>query len=64
MSNIPENIIAGIIACCENSERLKALTSRQLVAECLSCPAADYDVVVEMMNRLDPGWEDEMRIAE
>lgn len=64
MNNMPDNIIAGIIACVENSERLKVLTNRELVAECLKSPAADYDVVVEMMSRLDPGWEDEMRIAE
>ena len=38
---------------------LKTRTNAELVAECLKTDAADYLVVMEMMDRLDPGWENE-----
>lgn len=37
-------------------ERLQALTNAALVAECSKSEAADYEIVIEMMNRLDPEW--------
>lgn len=40
------------------SERLRQLSNQDLVREVLSTDAADYLAVEEMMNRLDPGWED------
>jgi hypothetical protein len=40
-------------------ERLGKLTNFQLAAEALNSPASDYEVVLEMMDRICPGWEDD-----
>lgn len=37
--------------------RLKALTKEQLTEEVLDSPACEHPIVIEMLDRLDPGWE-------
>jgi len=48
----------NIKACISNKRRLEKLSPRQLIAEALNSDAADYDVTVELMNRVLPGWAD------
>lgn len=50
-----EKLIASVI----NLERLKKLSNTELVREAMHCEAADWDVVLEMMERLAPGWADQ-----
>jgi hypothetical protein len=47
----------NLLAILAERERLKALTNRALVLEVLGHPAADDPVVIELMNRVLPGWE-------
>lgn len=46
----------GVLRYCAESERLKTLTNRELVAEALKHQETDNWIVEEMMNRLDPEW--------
>lgn len=48
-----------LIECVHNLERLKKLSNTELVREAMHCEAADWDVVLEMMERLAPGWADQ-----
>ena len=50
-------ILDNILDAMDNADRLRQLSHRDLVEECLSTDAADYDVVIELMNRVLPGWE-------
>lgn len=45
-------------ACMSNKRRLEKLSPHQLIVEALNSDAADYDVTVELMNRVLPGWSD------
>ncbi len=45
-------------ACMSNKRRLAKLTPHELIAEALASDAADYDVTVELMDRVLPGWSD------
>lgn len=36
--------------------RLAKLSNQELVAECVNSDAADYEIVMAMMDRLDPDW--------
>jgi hypothetical protein len=51
--------LAGIWAMLQERHRLAALADAELVAECVKLDAADYPVVEEMMNRLNPTWFEE-----
>lgn len=50
--------IRNLICWISASEILASLTDEELVIDCAKTDAADYLVVIEMMNRLYPGWED------
>lgn len=39
-------------------QRLKELSDKELVNECLHCEATDHPIVEEMMSRLDPQWNE------
>ena len=41
------------------SIRLSKLSNKDLVMECLHSEVSDYDIVMEMMDRLYPNWVDE-----
>ncbi len=58
-AKVTERELAGIWAMLQERQRLEKLTNPELVAECLRLDAADYPVVEEMMNRLDPTWFEE-----
>ncbi|HTJ77977.1 MAG TPA: hypothetical protein VL357_03200 [Rariglobus sp.] len=48
----------NLLALLGNAKRLEKLSAAELVSECLETPAADYQVVTELMNRVLPGWAD------
>lgn len=52
-----DRIANNLHACLDNRDRLAKLTRLQLIAATLGSDAADYDVVVELMNRVLPHWE-------
>lgn len=52
-----EIIAKNIHACLDNRDRLAKLTPLQLIASALESDASDYDVVIELMNRVLPFWE-------
>lgn len=64
--NSYEKTVDGLVAHLKYADALRQMSNRTLVKECLehADDLAAYDVVVEMMNRLDPQWADEMRVAE
>ena len=64
--NSDEEPVSGLVAHLKYADTIRQMSNRELVKECLEHvdDLAAYDVVVEMMNRLDPQWADEMRIAE
>jgi hypothetical protein len=51
--------VAKLLGILANRGRLAALSAKELVEEAASSPAADYDIVIELMNRVHPGWENE-----
>jgi len=51
-----QNMITKLGELLHEQQKLERLTNEQLVYECLKGDAADYPVVVEMMNRLYPQW--------
>lgn len=51
-----ENILAHI----QEMDRLKKLSDLDLIRECMKNDAADEPVVEELMNRVRPGWLDEL----
>lgn len=57
----PDDFAYKIVLRLKEESRLAALSNELLVAECLGCDAADYLVVIEMMNRLDPNWSKESK---
>lgn len=56
---ISDELLDRIRAGMKEIDRLRGLDNKQLVRECLNTDAADYAVVLEMMHRLYPGWEEE-----
>lgn len=54
------HVIKQLCTAFEEANRLESLSNKELIAECLETNAADYLVVIEMMNRLFPGWEKEI----
>lgn len=64
--NSDEEPVSGLVSHLKYASTLSQMSNRELVRECLQHvdDLAAYDVIVEMMNRLDPQWADEMRIAE
>ncbi len=42
----------------ENMKRLEKLTKRELISEVLSHDIADNQLVTELLNRLEPNWQD------
>ncbi len=63
-TKMTEKEVLKVMAWIDNRKRLRTLSNRQLVNECLATDAPDYDVVIEMMNRLDPQWSADIRITE
>jgi len=56
----PENavkILDNMLACLDNQDALRKLSAKELIEECLQSDAADELVVIELMNRVLPGWE-------
>lgn len=51
-----DRILSNMLSAMDAAARFSAMSDRDLVAECLNSEAADYLVVIEMMDRLDPGW--------
>lgn len=54
-----EQMGKAVIAMLVESDRLRSLSNTELVAECAETAAADYLIVAEMMDRLDPDWAKE-----
>jgi hypothetical protein len=52
-----ETIAHNIIAQLKHADELSQLSHRALIEKVLNTDAADYDVVIELMNRVLPGWE-------
>lgn len=52
-----------LVALFDAMDDYAAMSNRELVAACIKTTAANSLVVLEMMNRLDPGWADVMRLA-
>lgn len=44
--------------------RLSKLSNQELVAECANSDAADYEIVMAMMDRLDPDWPSRLSESE
>lgn len=57
-SYLTKKMFENIKSAIANRNRLNTLSDEELVMECAKTGAADYDVVIVMMNRLYPGWED------
>lgn len=47
----------SILSIIDHRQRLGGMTAKELVLETLGTDAADYSCVVELMNRVMPGWE-------
>lgn len=47
----------NLMACLAEKDRLASLTNEELVQECAGNDVADYEIVIELMNRVSPGWE-------
>jgi hypothetical protein len=58
VSDLSDKGMERVIAAAREYERLQGLTNEQLVVECLHTDATDYDVVWEMMSRLDQNWHE------
>ncbi len=52
-----QDLASSLLWVLKQKEVLKTRTNAEVVDECLQCEAADYLVVQEMMDRLDPGWQ-------
>jgi len=48
--------LGNVAAWLNSSRQLEKMTPRELIDECLKSDAADYDIVIELMNRVLPGW--------
>jgi hypothetical protein len=53
---ITDKEIEAILDMMAEQDRLRSLTNAELVAECAGMDAADYLIVEEMMDRLEPDW--------
>lgn len=53
-----QRIADNLMACLATRDRLAKMTPLELVNKALGSDAADYDVVIELMNRVLPGWVD------
>ncbi len=42
----------------DEMKRLEGLSTRELISEVLSHNIADNQLVIELLNRLEPGWQD------
>ncbi len=51
-------LVRALTKMVDEMDRLKALSTKDLILECLGSPAADSLIVTEMMDRLLPGWVD------
>jgi hypothetical protein len=51
--------IDKLLAVMAEAERLGKLSNLQLIQELLDRPASEDAVVLEMMDRLCPGWEED-----
>ncbi|MCI0660552.1 MAG: hypothetical protein L0220_05705 [Acidobacteria bacterium] len=51
-----------IYASIEESSRLEGLTATELIAEVIQAQIADHPAVIELMNRLYPGWQNDKEI--
>lgn len=52
-----ERKVQDVLSLLGNIERLSKCTPQALIAETLANGAAEHLVVVELMNRVLPGWE-------
>jgi len=52
-----QQIVENILAALDHADELRALSHRELIDRTLESNAADYSVVIELMNRVLPGWE-------
>ena len=52
-----DKMLQNLICWISTTEKLASLTNEELVLDCAKTEAADHLVVIEMMNRLYPGWE-------
>ena len=50
--------LANIKSCLDDSAALSKLSSLEIISAVLNSDAADYLVVIELLNRLLPGWYD------
>lgn len=48
--------LGNVAAWLNSSRQLEKMTPRELIDECLKSDAANYDIVIELMNRVLPGW--------
>lgn len=55
--NEAEALANNIMAALKNADDLRTLSHRELIDKAMDCDAGDYDVVLELCNRLLPGWE-------
>lgn len=49
----------ALLSVIDEDTRLKRLSDKALVRECLKLPETDLPIVAEMMSRLNPTWSDE-----
>jgi len=50
--------IDGLAIALKNMVRLEKLSNKQLISEVLANDIADNQLVTELLNRLEPGWQD------
>jgi hypothetical protein len=55
-----DRLTRNILASLKEQDRLRALSSRELIAETLGLPCSDYPQVIELMDRVLPGWSETM----
>ncbi len=55
-----QRLAANLFAAMQEQDRLRALSPRELVLETLTRDAADDPHVTELMDRVFPGWVDEV----
>ncbi len=64
MNASDDQIVRNLHAGLREGNRLRALPAEELIAETLGNDAADDPRVIELMDRVLPGWESNSRVRE
>jgi len=54
-----DRVVRSLLESSQEKARLEGLSNEALVAEVMSCEVGDCELVIEMCDRLHPGWYEE-----